>query len=54
MPKIQLPENIKKLKSQLEAGHNLVDYFLVAGINPINCENRLIYDINNKHLYSCN
>ena len=49
MPKIQLPENIKKLKSQLEAGHNLVDYFLVAGINPINCENRLIYDIKNKN-----
>ena len=49
MPKIQLPENIKKLKSQLEAGHNLVDYFLVAGINPINCENNLIYDIKNKN-----
>ena len=48
MPKINLPKNIKKLKEQLETGHNLVDYFLVAGINPINCENTLIYDIKNK------
>ena len=49
MPKIKLPENIKKLKSQLETGHNLVDYFLVAGINPIHCENDIIYDIKNKN-----
>ena len=49
MPKIKLPENIKKLKSQLETGHNLIDYFLVAGINPINCENSQIYDIKNKN-----
>ena len=49
MPKINLPENIKKLKAQFEAGHNLVDYFLVAGINPIYCENKQIYDIKNKN-----
>ena len=49
MPKIKLPENIKKLKAQLESGHNLVDYFLVAGLNPINCKNRFIYDIKNKN-----
>ena len=49
MPKIKLPENIQKLKSQLEAGHNLVDYFLVAGINPIYCENQNLYDIRNKN-----
>ena len=48
MPKINLPEHIKELKSQLETGRNLVDYFLVAGINPINCENGIIYDIKNK------
>ena len=47
MPKIKLPENIKKLKESLETGHNLVDYFLVAGINPINCENKLIYEFQN-------
>ena len=47
MPKIKLPENIKKLKASLETGHNLVDYFLVTGITPINCENRLIYDYKN-------
>ena len=47
MPKIKLPENIKKLKESLETGHNLVDYFLVAGINPINCENKSIYDFTN-------
>ena len=47
MPKIKLPQNIKKLKESLETGHNLVDYFLVAGINPINCENKSIYDFTN-------
>ena len=49
MPKIKLPENIKKLKASLETGHNLVDYFLVTGINPINCENNFIYDYKNKN-----
>ena len=48
MPKVKLPENIKKLKSQLETGHNLVDHFLVCGINPINCENKDIYDFTDK------
>ena len=49
MPKIKLPENMKKLKAQLETGHNLVDYFLVAGINPINCEIENIYNIKDKN-----
>ena len=49
MPKIKLPENMQKLKSQLEAGHNLVDYFLVAGINPIYCENQSLFEIRNKN-----
>ena len=48
MPKINLPENIKKLKSQLETGHNLVDYFLVAGINPSTCEDTFLFDFKNK------
>ena len=28
MPKKTYPENIQKLKDQLESGNNLVDYFL--------------------------
>ena len=31
------PENIQKLKTQLESGNNLIDYFLVCGINPSIC-----------------
>ena len=49
MPKVKLPENIKKLKEQLETGHNLVDHFLVCGIPPNNCENKDIYDFTNKN-----
>ena len=31
------PENIQKLKTQLETGNNLIDYFLVCGVNPNIC-----------------
>ena len=31
------PENIQKLKTQLESGNNLIDYFLVCGISPSLC-----------------
>jgi hypothetical protein len=31
MPKKIYPENIQKLKEQLETGNNLVDYFLYVG-----------------------
>ena len=48
MPKIKLPENIKKLKSQLELGNNLIDYFLVCGVNPSICREKYLYDITNK------
>ncbi len=34
MPKIKYPENIQKLKEQLETGNNLIDYFLVCGCDP--------------------
>ena len=52
MPKINLPENIKKLKSQLESGLNLADYFLVAGISPKNCKDNFLYQIKNKNYIS--
>ena len=32
--KKNLPENILKLKNQLETGNNLIDYFLVCGCDP--------------------
>jgi hypothetical protein len=47
MPKIQLPPNIKKLKEQLETGHNLVDHFLVCGIPPSTCLQDFLYDQKN-------
>ena len=46
MPKIQLPENIKKLKEQLETGHNLIDHFLVCGIPPSTCLQDFLYEKN--------
>ena len=50
MPKIQLPPNIKKLKEQLELGHNLVDHFLVCGIPPSTCLQDFLYnDKNDKY-----
>ena len=48
MPKIKLPENIKKLKDQLDAGHNLVDHFLICGLPPSICMDESLYDITNK------
>ena len=48
MPKILLPENIKKLKSQLESANNLIDYFLVCGVHPNICREKYLYDITNK------
>ena len=48
MPKINLPENIKQLKSQLETASNLIDYFLVCGIHPNICKERFLYDIKNE------
>jgi hypothetical protein len=49
MPKIQLPPNIKKLKEQLETGHNLVDHFLVCGIPPSACLQDLLLDSKNEN-----
>ena len=48
MPKIQLPPNIKKLKEQLESGHNLVDHFLLCGIPPSTCLQDFLYDYKNE------
>ena len=48
MPKIQLPPNIKKLKEQLETGHNLVDHFLLCGMPPSMCLQDFLYDEKNE------
>ena len=45
MPKKTYPENIQKLKEQLETGHNLVDYFFVCGVQPTICQNEELYNI---------
>ena len=47
MPKIQLHPNLAKLKEVLEAGHNLVDHFLVCGIPPQTCLQDFLYEQNN-------
>lgn len=46
MPKVQLPQNIAKLKEQLETGNNLIDYFLVCGIPPSTCRQDFLYTDN--------
>ena len=45
------PENILKLKYQFETGNNLIDYFLVCGIDPSIClnENKLFNLTNDKN-----
>ena len=48
MPKIKLPENIQKLKEQLETGNNLVDYFFICGIDPSLCLNESLYEVSKK------
>ena len=48
MPKIVLEKNIQNLKSQIETGNNLIDYFLVCGVNPNICREKYLYDITNK------
>ena len=44
MPKKIYPENIKKLKEQLEIRNNLVDYFFVCGVSPSIYINEEIYN----------
>ena len=45
MPKKKYPENIQKLKDQLETGNNLVDYFFICGVSPSICLNEDLYNI---------
>ena len=45
MPKIVLPENIQKLKEQLDTNNNIVDYFFVCGVPPSICTNELLYKV---------
>ena len=49
MPKKIYPENIQKLKEQLETGNNLVDYFFVCGVPPSICTNEEIYNISDEN-----
>ncbi len=43
MPKPILPENLAKLKFQLDKGNNLIDYFVICGIKPSMCTNENLY-----------
>ena len=45
MPKKKYPENIQKLKDQLETGNNLIDYFFICGVPPSICQNEELYNI---------
>ena len=49
MPKKKYPENIQKLKDQLETGNNLVDYFFICGVPPSICQNEEIYNISDEN-----
>lgn len=45
--KIKLPQNIQKLKETLETGNNLVDHFLVCGVDPSIYKDEDLYDFLN-------
>ena len=44
-----LPDNIQKLKESLETGNNLVDHFLVCGVEPSICQDEDLYDLTNEN-----
>ena len=44
MPKQNLPENIAKLKFNLDKGNNLVDYFVICGVDPSICLDNSLYN----------
>ena len=48
MPKENLPENIAKLKFQLDKGNNLIDYFLICGVKPSICQDENLYKFEDK------
>ena len=39
------PENIQKLKTLLESGNNLIDYFLVCGVEPSICFDETLFNL---------
>ena len=39
------PENIQKLKTLLESGNNLIDYFLVCGVEPSVCLDENLFNL---------
>ncbi len=48
MPKENLPENLAKLKFQLDKGNNLIDYFLICGVKPSLCQDENLYKFEDK------
>ena len=48
MPKENLPENLAKLKFQLDKGNNLIDYFLICGVKPSICQDENLYKFEDK------
>ena len=49
--KNNLPENIQKLKESLETGNNLVDHFLICGVEPSICQDEDLYDLLNENYF---
>ena len=49
--KKNLPENIQKLKESLETGNNLIDHFLLCGVEPSLCQDEDLYDLLNENYF---
>ena len=44
-----LPQNIQKLKESLETGNNLIDHFLICGVDPSICQDDDLYDLTSEN-----
>ena len=44
-----LPQNLQKLKEALETGNNLVDHFLLCGVDPSIYQDEDLYDLSNEN-----
>ena len=49
MHNTSLPENLSKLKYQLDKGNNLIDYFVICGVKPSICLYENLYKFNDKN-----
>ena len=54
MPKKKYPENIQKLKENLEIGNNLVEYFVICGVPPSICQKEELFNTSNNYLENVN